>query len=443
MNIAHPLSDETFLLVVEDAMSLYKREYEEILVSIRQYNLTELREPFEYGELSKRELIMVSFEEGDTWTLLSELHKREVLQDDTLLAMAQDGVTFNNIDENNQSHLNDADDEDIDPPEVATPAVTASIRRFALINWVVSLPTREKVALIVAVIGATALILAAILGGFAQAFFANIFGGVDLGSTPVVAIAPGQVTGTSPPPTETPTLPEAPTETSSPTSQPSLTPTPPPTFTATTVAEDLCLQQGDIVFEDDFSSNSQSWQLGDVIDYPYTDEERSIISGAYRVSAFFKEDALSTNTVPFVNSKDFWVAFEAGISNKSGTGHARIAISFRINPEGDYYSARFGDDGLFSLYLRQGEFFTPVIAWTETEAFDLAVGNTNSFQVTADGWEYTLCANGKMLAQVIDPSLNQPGRIGIGLSGEQGVSAVGHFDDVRVLEIHGSPAESP
>jgi len=99
MNIAHPLSDEKFLLVVEDALKLYKREYEELLVGIGQYTLSELREPFEYGKLSKRELIITSFEEGDTWRLLNELHQRGVLSQETLSAMALDGVVFDDGDE--------------------------------------------------------------------------------------------------------------------------------------------------------------------------------------------------------------------------------------------------------------------------------------------------------------------------------------------------------
>lgn len=200
------------------------------------------------------------------------------------------------------------------------------------------------------------------------------------------------------------------------------------------LAAAICLSDSPIVFEDDFSDDPAQWVEAESIDYPYSLEEREIVDGLYRMSVSFKEEALTTSNIPYVNPNDFWVGFTGRVTESSEDGIIRIAISYRKDEEGNYYSARFGSDGKYSLYLRKDEFFTPIVDWKESDAFDISPGVTNQFSVIADGWTTTLCANGEVVDVVTDTSLNTKGRIGIGLSGEQGVTAIAEFDNVQVRQ---------
>jgi len=288
-----------------------------------------------------------------------------------------------------------------------------------------------------------AALITAILGGFARELFRKLFSvNVDL-PTPVTQIVELQVT-------DTPSLISV-TKTPSPSLTETFTPSPQPSLTSTSIEEstsdlssiETCVELGEIVFEEVFDSNDQFWHVGDVIDYPYTDEERAVVSGIYRISALFQDDALSTSTIPFVNLKNFALAFDATFSSKSGTGPARVAVFFRIDDAGNYYTARFGDDGLYSIFIRQEEFFMPLIDWEQSDAFDLSIGVTNKFLIIADGWRLTICADGMEIASVLDSSINSVGRIGIGLSGVKGVSVVGNFDNVEVRKVHKTITPTP
>lgn len=93
MNIAHPLPDDEFQeTVLLDALRLSLTEIRSLLVAIGQYHLDELTDPVQYGRMSKRELLLKAFREGDTWTLLSALHEKGALGEDSLQTIKESGI---------------------------------------------------------------------------------------------------------------------------------------------------------------------------------------------------------------------------------------------------------------------------------------------------------------------------------------------------------------
>ena len=152
------------------------------------------------------------------------------------------------------------------------------------------------------------------------------------------------------------------------------------------------------------------------------------------MSVLFIEDALTTSTIPFVNPSDFYLSFDATVVDLPEDEPIRITVSFRIDEAGNYYSARFGSDGSYSLYIRDGEQFYPIVPWTESQQLSISEGAINTFAVQAKGWIISLCFNGEELVSVTDSRISTAGRIGIGLSGIKGTTSIADFDNVVVKE---------
>lgn len=153
------------------------------------------------------------------------------------------------------------------------------------------------------------------------------------------------------------------------------------------------------------------------------------------MSVLFLEDALTTSTIPYINPEDFHLAFDAVIAKMPEVEPIQIAVSFRIDDVGNYYSARFGSDGKYSLYVRKGDLFLPIVQWTESDELKILEEASNSFVIQATGWIITLCVNGQELVTVVDSEISDVGRIGIGLSGLKGSTSITDFDNVIVKEV--------
>lgn len=460
MSIAPPLSDNTFLLVIKDVMKKMTRtEYEHLLVSIGQYSLIDFRDMGDYVGLSKHDLIVKSFEEGDARELLSELHQRRELASGTVSAMIKDGFEFDEEDETSENN-NPGEDKHQVPadasgflarrgkeqkPYIISDSMNSSDQeriqcKPKIVIWFNNLNDTHKTTLAVAVIGSIIggffYFISTIAGTFFEEVFEKSFSKGSETTTPVTIIgeidytaAPSNLFATG---TPSPLIPE----TLSPSTQPSSTstafekPTIYPSITETPI--ELC----ELIFEENFDSNERGWHVGDSIDYLYTNEERAVVYGVYRMSALFQENALTTSTIPTVDLKDFSLTFDVAITSKAGDGPADIVVSFRIDDSGNYYAAKFGDDGYYSLLTWDEDHFETVIDRKESDAFNLSIGVTNTFLINADGWRISMYANGTEIDGVINSSINSIGRIGIGLSGAKGMSVVGTFDNVQVCNLY-------
>lgn len=441
MGIAEPLSDQTFLLVEADALGLKKEEYKDLLVRLGFYSLRELEDPFELGRLTKKQLIRASFEDHHAWPILVALYEQGVFSKQTLAAMEQDGVRLEEEDggdddasgagrttRGKSSQYANTEHPHASAEKSYMPDWAPGFR-----DWFRKLPVELRAAL-VALLGSILICVGTIIAsiiGIIPDFF-GIYGGPfatdtivpSSGSTPSLehSITPSDLPGPSIQP--------------SPTSSPTGTPTPVPTVESEiSEPESACRPTGSLVVEEDFQTNYRKWPIAQLADNPFTREERAVREGSYRFSAYFKEEAFTTSAVPDFWGRDLGLQFDATLLNKSGEGIARFAVKVRQSGD-EFYLARFGDDGFYSLQYWKNDSVWQVIEWTESDAFDLSLGRTNQFSILANGFELTLCANGRLIESVADPKLNSGGNVAVGLSATPGLSIVALFDNVAVYVLN-------
>jgi len=191
----------------------------------------------------------------------------------------------------------------------------------------------------------------------------------------------------------------------------------------------ICTPPADPTFLEPFDDNSRSWSVGDNIDYPYTDETRSIQAGAYKMSTYFQEDALTQSRLPRTSAKDFFLQSDFRLTNVTPDNPVRALLAFRGTDSG-YFVARFGSDGKYSLYLRLDDYMNPIIDWKDSPAVQLSPDRTSTFAVVADGWQLTLCADGSPIDSITLPAQFTDGWLAVGVSSLKGTTSVTSIDNV-------------
>lgn len=192
-----------------------------------------------------------------------------------------------------------------------------------------------------------------------------------------------------------------------------------PTITAVARATALAdaVANTDLLFQDNFSSNTNNWFVGKNDDI-YAITETQFVKDSYRRIMTSKRDVISSKWVPNFSTKNFWLQIKTTLVETSGqSGDANISIIFRKNAEGDYYRVAFANNATYKISRRDGAKNDWKIIQDSTydEAINLAPGFTNTFVILAKDSSFTVYANGHELTSVKDITLSETGEVGLGI----------------------------
>ena len=200
------------------------------------------------------------------------------------------------------------------------------------------------------------------------------------------------------PATQTPT----PTETQ----QATATPVPTETPTPTNLPSDPRTALGEPDFLDTFQ-NGDNWAL-------YEDDHVRfrVNDGTLRMVAF-NPDFWDGFVLSWPVISDFYLEMTA--TTKSCSGRDNYGLVARAgNSDNGYAAYLFGIscDGRYSLRIWDGESFTRLIDWTESEHIESGSNQTNRIGFMADGDTLSLYANGNLLKETQDDTFDE-GKFGV------------------------------
>lgn len=206
------------------------------------------------------------------------------------------------------------------------------------------------------------------------------------------------------------------------------------TYTPSATAVDTATAQG-IVFQDDFSSNTKGWPVGEYSD-DYNKGIVQIINGKYQRSLTSKQPSLGRTWIPYFSAKNFLLKVEATIVETSYAGDYRVAVTFRENNNNDFYAVLFASSKSYTVYLWQDNKLTTLKDWTFSPAVKVGPGVPNIFEILVEDSSFTLYANDQKLTTVTDSTLSAAGKIGLGLDlpeAEQTVTI--DFDNLIIRKV--------
>lgn len=212
---------------------------------------------------------------------------------------------------------------------------------------------------------------------------------------------------TTEPVSETPPS-EAATETPTSTETQEATSTPPPTDTPTptSLPSDPRAALGEPDFLDTFQSGD-NWAL-------YEDDHVRfrITDGSLRMVAF-NPDSWDGFVLSWPVISDFYLEMTA--TTKSCSGRDNYGLVARAgNSDNGYAAYLFGIscDGRYSLRIWDGESFTKLIDWTESDHIEAGSNQTNRIGFMAGGDTVSLYANGNLLKETQDDTFDE-GKFGV------------------------------
>ena len=271
--------------------------------------------------------------------------------------------------------------------------------------------------------------------------------------TTSTAAASSQIQANLPTATALPTMPPTPTTPPTSTEPASAEPTPTnaaiPSATpeSTPAAHETVLypsdQTGEILFAEDFVSNSNDWYAGTQTD-EYGQYQAELVDGRYRLShqaeqgTFIWEEPGSTD---LQNFDDFFMSVEA-IPVEHSASFA-YGLVFRSNTVAqDLYSFEIDSDGSFFINLLQNNEWQTLVDNTEMAA--IKPEGPNTLAVEAVGATLTFFINGEEATSIKDDTLSS-GSVGVAFDVyDAGDKATVDFDNlvVRAVASAGAQAEA-
>lgn len=259
------------------------------------------------------------------------------------------------------------------------------------------------------------------------------------------AVASSQIQANLPTPTATPTTPATPTIPATAEPAPTATDIPPATPVMTPASGDTVLypsdQTGEILFAEDFASNSNDWHTGDETD-EYGRYQAEIVDGRYRLShqadqgTFIWEEPAEAD---FHDFDDFFVSVNATPVEFSAP--FAYGLVFRSNTaDQQLYSFEIDSDGFFVVNLLQDGEWQTLVEYTEMAAIDPEGPNT--LAVEAVGSTLTFFINGEEATSIEDDTLAS-GSVGVAFElYEAGDNATVDFDNLVVQAVESAEPET-
>jgi hypothetical protein len=195
--------------------------------------------------------------------------------------------------------------------------------------------------------------------------------------------------------------------------------------------EEIELTPTDIIFEERFDSDANGWATGEFED-EYSLDEISIEDGQYTLRVTAKEVSYIEKVLPNQEFSDFMLTLEA--TPRDADEHYSYGIAFRENLETHTYTFEIGNDGLYAIFLYDGE-WRKLKDWSSAKA--IKPGQTNELKIIAKGSTLTFFVNADELTTIEDDTLSE-GKVGLILDMfEEGKSATVDFDNLVISRVAG------
>jgi hypothetical protein len=197
---------------------------------------------------------------------------------------------------------------------------------------------------------------------------------------------------------------------------------------------DLLTGEGEVLLEDDFTSNQNEWHTG-VEDDEYGHTEYELVDGRYRITQEALQGVFAWSNLTDTDYDNFVLSVET--TPVEHTAPFAYGITVRENSAGDLYAFEIDTDGYFTINLRSGGKWKTLKDWSQADTINS--GGTNQLMVKAIGSSLTFLINEQEVATVEDETLDS-GAIGLALDVfNKGDKATIDFDNLVVRQL--TPAE--
>lgn len=187
------------------------------------------------------------------------------------------------------------------------------------------------------------------------------------------------------------------------------------------------IPEGDLVFDDDFSDPNSGWEIGD---YPGG-------SVGYKSGTYFVTSVGEGTTMWGVAGRTFSdvvIRVDATQISAPTNDNNDYGVVCRLQENADGYYLLISGDGLFSILLAEGESFTPLVDWTESDVINQG-NRTNSIAAVCDGSSLALYVNGEQLATTSDSTFRS-GDIALTATSYESEMTEVQFDNLEVTETN-------
>jgi hypothetical protein len=185
----------------------------------------------------------------------------------------------------------------------------------------------------------------------------------------------------------------------------------------------------DIIFEERFDSDANGWATGEFED-EYSQDEITIEDGQYTLRVTAKKVSYVEKVLPNREFSDFILTLEATPHNTDD--HYSYGVAFRENSDAHTYTFEIGNDGLYAIFLYDGE-WNKLKDWSSAKA--IKPGQTNELMVVAQGTTLTFFINAEELTTIEDDTLSE-GKVGLVMDMfEEGKSVAVDFDNLIIREV--------
>jgi hypothetical protein len=210
-------------------------------------------------------------------------------------------------------------------------------------------------------------------------------------------------------PTSTPSLTLSVTPTVTPSVTPSATPTDEPTHTLTSVpTEDYTPTPAS---DDPVDSlGSPEWRASfkdSAYWYTFEDEQASIqVKNGALVLKSFKANSYESWSMSYPKISDFYLEIQ-GTAGDACKGKDRYGIIFRAPDPNEGYLFGISCDGYYRVRTWDGEEFTELVGWQQSEHILRGPSQTNRIGVLADGIDLSFYINGHLVEEIQDNTYNK------------------------------------
>lgn len=228
--------------------------------------------------------------------------------------------------------------------------------------------------------------------------------------------------------TTTETAPNTDTPTPTETELPAATETPIDTPTPTSLPSDPRAALGEPDFQDTFQSGD-NWSL-------YEDDHVRfrVNDGSLRMVAFNPE-LWDGFMLSWPEISDFYLEMTGTTKSCSGLDRYGL-VSRAVEMDAGYVAYLFGVscDGRYSLRIWDGEGFTRLVDWTESEHLNKGSNQTNRIGIMMDGDNISLYANGNLMKEFKDDTYDQ-GKFGMFIGSASTENFTVQIDEIAYWEL--------
>ncbi len=163
-------------------------------------------------------------------------------------------------------------------------------------------------------------------------------------------------------------------------------------------ASAAALQQSDVILEDDFSDNSNKWNVG-------TEEKSASVieDGKLKIQIQRPDDGANTfkSFTPPVSAEDVDISLDA-VFTKGAADNASYGFDCLYKDSNNRISLVIKPSGTFTIQKMLGGKWTVLIPWSISGLINRKTGATNNIRLVCGGGHVTLYINNSLAADVVD-----------------------------------------